>query len=197
MKPILFSTPMVQAILNGTKTQTRRTKGLEGVEAIEYNSILPNQWAVLRNGTAEIIKCPYGRAGEFLWVREQFAMIQKSYCYKASTIPGLFTDRNRGKWKPSIHMPFTACRLFLKIKSIRVERLQEITDEDAKAEGVEQIGEKYKSYVEPATPSKSAAISFASLWWAINGMDSWDANPFVWVIEFERTEKLNPCNATT
>lgn len=150
-------------------------------------------------------KCPYGNIGDVLWVRESFAKIWDTdhwfdedtekwignfhWEYKADDLrvkyPGNWDDAIDPKsdpdcahWGPSIHMPYEACRLKLLIKSIRVERLQDITDEDALAEGCLS---KQNSFVEGELRD-----AFKKLWSKINGPDSWIENPWVWVIEFER-----------
>jgi hypothetical protein len=158
---------------------------------------LPDDKAVVA-----MVWCPYGRVGDVLWVREGFYKptadsLRGKYYYKADL-------DNHGwglKWKPSIHMPKEACRIFLKIKSIRVENLQDITEEDAIAEGVEswiddRLASKptrYKVYYhedgDDSIYSSSAKISFETLWQSINGPASYYQNPWVWVIEFERIER--------
>ena len=198
-RPILFSTPMVQAILEGRKTMTRRTKGLEKTNKN------PDGWEFWRffNGYAKIcqkdnvlnekfIKCPC-QVGDVFWVRETFYQttvpeFKEAYLFKASTDEGW-----KFKWKPSIFMPKEACRIFLKIKSIRVERLQDISEEDAKKEGIKviEMDEAYFDYQFNGNNGSfaNAKGSFYSLWILINGEKSWSQNPFVWVYEFEQIEK--------
>ena len=207
-RPILFSTPMVRAILEGRKTVTRRVKELE-----EINE-RPDDWtlvqaetmkrvggdfyfvAVFRDGGEErVVYCPYGAVGDILWVRETFVKVKNPeefgplYIYKADHPDGATV------WKPSIHMPKEACRLKLEIVSIGVERLQDITEEDAVKEGVEKdyytpeaFGPKvwvWKNYDFEGL-AETAKISFRSLWRNINGADSWEANPWCWRIEFKK-----------
>ncbi|MBC7847234.1 MAG: hypothetical protein H7Y10_12155 [Flavobacterium sp.] len=185
--PILFSTPMVQAILEGRKTQTRRI--------VKYPLQLKG-WLV-SIGESEnpppIEFCPY-EVGDVLWVRETFAEWPKvMFQYKASTHIG----SEIGKWKPSIFMPKEACRIFLKLKQIRVERLQDISEEDAIAEGVISFFNplfqetRFKDYMISYSECREASRSFCSLWESINGLNSWNQNPFVWVYEFEQIEKPN------
>ena len=180
-RPILFSTPMVQALLNGTKTQTRRT-----VKLPIYNSLDPEKQVDKMNiidgtvylGTGEKagrVRFPCA-VGDVLWVRETFykteaVELNGAYYYKATTDVGWDL-----KWKPSIFMPKDACRLFLKVKAIRVERLNNISSSDAQQEGLSENGE---GFVE----------RFQNLWESINGNGSWNKNPFVFVYEFERIEK--------
>ena len=214
-KPILFSTPMVQAIQNGTKTQTRRTKGLDsinekpnnyrydGISDDEHDSYigchffeyLDKEGNPKETYTPE--ECPYA-IGDVLWVRETFHSIHDSdtdiflrYGYKADN------DYKGAKWKPSIFMPREACRIFLKVTNIRAERLTDISDEDAVREGIEQkysylFNEKrYRDYANVKSDWRSAIGSFQSLWASINGIDSWSKDPWVWVIEFEKVERPN------
>ena len=204
---------MVQAILEGRKTQTRRIKGLEKV------NINPNEWRLLtsfdesenlltafytrNNGNLYMqfmngsmnhdFKCPYN-LGDVLWVRETFykntaPQLQGTFYYKASISEGWDF-----KWKPSLFMPKGACRIFLKIKSIRVERLQNISEKDAIAEGIifknhSEAGIVYKNYLKDNAFFFYPVKSFSSLWESINGDASLKQNPFVWVYEFEQIEK--------
>ncbi len=188
-KPILFSTEMVQAIIEGRKTQTRR--------ALKY--YVSDQHPLRQ--TAKWMKdnstCPYGNINDVLWVRECYCIWDDgTFKYKTQSTCDTYgwkdTMIDKGiKWKPSIHMPKSACRLFLKIKDVRVERLQDISKADAWAEGVKEIekNEAYFDYMNEAGSYATAKGSFFSLWKSINGEDSFDANPWVWVIEFERVEK--------
>ena len=217
MKPILFSTPMVQAILAGRKTQTRRViTDRNSVSGIKLSELVFDQ-LIIETGKEN---CQYFKAacmkdetvhrvfprwepGDVFWVREKFKKLYNCktgefacYWHYADMPEDFHQQQPQSKWMPSIHMPFEACRLFLKIKSIRVERLQDITEEDVKAEGVEFVDDRgiivYKSYLahEPYHWSiATARKSFETLWQKINGIESWNANPWVWVIEFERTEK--------
>ena len=212
-KPILFSTEMVQAILEGRKTQTRRTKGLEKVnekpESHTFNtfSVDFNQATFKRKeGRWQGVDLPY-KLGDILWVRETF------FCTKYYEHTPLFKDKGMyvykaddnfigcHKWGPSIHMPKKAARIFLKITNIRVQRLFEITANDAITEGIEcKIVENIKEYRAylvkdsehvfgknsyPDTPE----CSFLELWESIYGNENVNTNPWVWVIEFERVEK--------
>lgn len=193
MKPILFSTDMVRAILEDRKSQTRRI-------------IKPQPKIIKRPISGEYffyngVKAKYN-VGDILWVRETFREIEQDFGtprfeYRASEKINL-TD----KWKPSIFMPFSACRIFLKIIDIRVERLQNINNSDALEEGIEwkikypdeyPDTKYYRDYMFKdrfaAGISFKANHSFKSLWEKINGRESWQKNPFVWVIEFEKTEK--------
>jgi hypothetical protein len=145
--------------------------------------------------------CPYGQEGDILYVRESFKYCQPYGCeslhynYKGSYGPTINVPADAipimpeyDKWKPSIHMPRTAARVWLKITNIRLERLQDISEKDAQAEGVEFNGEGYKVYVDVGLEEyelETAYWSFNSLWCSINGGESWEHNPWVWVVEFE------------
>jgi hypothetical protein len=202
--PLLFSTPMVQALLDDRKNQTRRTKGLEQVND-NLNIILDIKlitdpeitYALIRtnDGGNYKVDCPY-HLGDVLWVRETFREIEQDngkprYEFKATETINL-----SDKWKPSIFMPKTACRIFLKIKSIRIERLQEISERDAKAEGAKdtlKISEfecmkDLGKWIIPR-PFSQHQFGFLSIWCQINGCESWLLNPYVWVYEFEKTAK--------
>lgn len=215
-RPILFSTPMVQAIMDGRKTMTRRTKGLEQV------SIIPFHWGMdktpyqkdgkfyyelqthVDDSCKYEIKCPYGQVGDILWVRETFRKAHgmptgPRYEFKATALEdGVPIDE---PWKPSIFMPREACRLFLEITNIRVDRLQDISEDDAINEGIEwkikfpedHPNLKYwKDYLFKDRFATGlmfgAKESFKSLWLSINGPESWTANPWVWVIKFKRIQ---------
>lgn len=224
-KPILFSTPMVEALLEDRKTQTRRAvrplsyidfpaawkiqneKGdkldhhpkcssvpghhpLSGPAFLCDCKAVENEWI-----RQKIESCPFGEVGDLLWVRETFAIasntqeakLRNPYIYRADGDAFI-------NWKPSIFMPKDASRITLEITNIRVERLQDISQEDAKAEGVEPFDIDYDNY------SNAHKIDFGKnptfrggyikIWEDINGERSWDKNPFVWVIEF----KVHKCN---
>lgn len=195
-RPILFSGSMVRAILAGTKTQTRRV--------VKHKIIGPNpptgifdwhhprtdEWMGAHGGgikfglTNAARLCPYGQPGDRLWVREAFYVgVEGGPIYRACIDQGLadFVDAVRKrygeKWVPSIHMPRWASRILLEIVGVRVERLQDINEWDAIDEGV---GGDVK--VAPCF----AVERYRALWESINGPGSWDANPWVWVVEFKR-----------
>lgn len=191
-KPILFSTEMVKAILSGSKVQTRRV--VKDKHA-PFKISKDNQYAM---GLDQLLSCPYGQVGDVLWVRETFAKIKSLETGLTYSLPKAdfeyYKDKliqgEKVKWKSSIHMPKEACRLFLQIKSIRVEMLNDITEGDACLEGVELMDtNRYKDYIDKHNSVISSRISFATLWQSINGEESWNSNPWVWVIEFERIEK--------
>lgn len=143
--PILFSAPMVQAILAGRKTQTRRVIKLPSWSISDWQHFETNgktaKTICEKTGCEADIQCPYGKPGDILWVRETWQLLpsgfdeippEYNYIYAASH--QLSDECTR--WRPSIHMPRAACRLFLRVKNVRVERLQDISEEDAKAEGI-------------------------------------------------------------
>jgi len=135
-RPILFSAPMVRAILDGRKTQTRRAvKRPASLDSLEASPNYPGEWVPWVDGDPqESILCPYGVPGDTLWVRESWcaADVPSGFCYMADH-PG--DPRGLG-WRPSIHMPRKASRLTLRITNVRVERLQDISEADAIAEGL-------------------------------------------------------------
>lgn len=189
-RPILFSGPMVEAILSGHKTQTRRI-AKERDFFISKKTTAPDDIAgyrVMRNNErgatfegALVGPCPYGKPGDRLWVRENCWAHKDTgeifaYC---AVDPTLYDHNHTVKKVPSIHMPRSKCRIVLQITSVRVERLQDISEADAVAEGCR--GELVDFLTE-----KTARYEFSELWKSINGPDSWMQNPWVWVIEFER-----------
>lgn len=208
---------MVQAILQNRKTVTRRLKNLDVVN----NNI--DDWEFLKLDTHENVllawfknsddeeygfKFPYGKeAGDLMWVRETFTVhLNHNYNYKANytdEVLETLKDTIGIKWKPSIHMPKKAARIWLKITDIRVERLQSISEEQALKEGVGIVRwgpedpNDYEDYLDPKSVRCSPEESFESLWAKLNGYPSWDLNPWVWVIEFEKCDicyKTNkPC----
>jgi hypothetical protein len=201
-RPILFSGPMVRAILEGRKTQTRRVLNLDDAmhedaipsRILEWREQHGEWFGLYEWDTIANCKCPYGQPGERLWIREAWARIvvgnQIDYLYRANTHAGLEKRDGDQKWKPSIHMPRVACRLMLEITGVRVERLNDISVEDSIAEGIEPVRDIWKLYGErmPGTAGETGQPrkSYASLWESINGPGSWDANPWVWVVEFKR-----------
>lgn len=192
LKPILFSTEMVQAILEGRKTMTRRTKGLEEISLLATEIVRSDQWKKQGDWVARfkykgkeryeitnIIKYPYGKVGDIFWVRETYS---PGHIENGSNTGWQYKADNKLqniKWKPSIFMPKEAARIFLKVTNIRVERLHDITEEDAIAEGI---------IPDPSNIPFKADTKFFQLWETIYGEDSIDENPYVWVIEFERVD---------
>ena len=198
-RPILFNVDMVRALLDGRKTQTRRivkpTKDRNGSGC----QLAPCEIAGEVNG-GDYSLCPYGRPGDQLWVREAFEVglcTESTLAYRATHKP---SDLDEGwyepiKWRPSIHMPRWASRITLEIVSVRVERLQDISEADALAEGIEPPeGETYRDYAVKPEDNEGHDYylcpqdSFISLWEKINGLESCKANPWVWVVEFKCLE---------
>lgn len=209
-RPILFSGPMVRAILAGRKTQTRRT--IERMEGFRVKQFGPSDttgydwhfrcqrglWQDMDH--AEVIsRCPHGQPGDRLWVREAWSPMQqhrpianperydgKAAWYRADNDRPMWAG---SKWKPSIHMPRWASRITLEITNVRVERLNEISEEDAKSEGIETSGNGrlFKNYRNNTLSVCLPVFSFMSLWESINGPDSWGST-WVWVVEFKRLE---------
>lgn len=205
-RPILFSGPMVRAILGGNKTQTRRIikpqppsyiNELHGgklskrfpysLEDDDMNHVGEG----FQDDNGQFWICPYGKAGDRLWVRENFQQVEQDgftvkprtelqrtrqgLCYQADgeSCPITFGDVPL-KWRPSIHMPRWACRITLEITELRIERLQGISEADALAEGVTD------------DPPCTAADMYSVLWEQINGEGSWGLNPWVWAVSFTR-----------
>lgn len=184
-RPILFSGPMVRAILDGRKTQTRRIIKGNGTWSVDSEDD-GKPWPGYGDEFGDWVraKCPYGQPGDRLWVRETFG-----YAFDCGHFNHLHQNRQVlykvgdtcvERWRPSIHMPRWASRINLEITGIRVERLQEISEEDAEAEGSDTcLGE---------VPLFTYTEAYQVLWESINGEGSWDANPFVWVVEFKRAD---------
>lgn len=202
--PILFSTPMVEAILPYRKRMTRRTRGLEEINKDPDSWAISGTYHILTENyfeavfehkiTKELIgaKCPYGLPSDVLWVRETFCPMVISdfdgegndkHTYLFKTEPdsnSILNQMEDATWKPSIHMPKVACRIWLQVEEIRVERLQEITEDDAIAEGVNN-----EMNIPWKTGDDTYVGMFGELWEHINGPESWDLNPWVWVVKFK------------
>jgi hypothetical protein len=197
-RPILFSGPMVRALLDGSKTQTRRVVKMKSHHQIEERDD-GTLWPWMHDSERDSdswMHCPYGQPGDRLWVRENFADLRgtgiehrptpssaiQRYAFAADTKAGSHADdarKNYGiRWKPCIHMPRSASRITLEITGVRVERLQYISDEDSLAEGVYPTA----TGLYPGSPREA----YRKLWESINGPGSWDANPWVWAVEFKR-----------
>lgn len=165
--PILFSTPMVNAILEGRKVQTRRIVKGTALEWLEQG-FTPEFVADPDNNL-----CPFGKVGHLLWVRETFAIEESPNEYRL-VIYKATDPEYPGKWKPSIFLKRKDCRILLRVEALRIERLQDITEEDSVCEGVQE--DKFLDL--------TARENFCCLWNKING--NWDADPWVWVISFYR-----------
>ncbi len=203
-RPILFSGPMVRALLDGRKTQTRRVVKPQPVsngyefraatgEILCHCDYLPPDCLVqpphydhpFRDRPERM--CPYGEPGDRLWVRETWAGHESDDDVSPKSIPAAWSSppvwyaatetdhRGRGRWRPSIHMPRWASRITLAVTSVRVKRLQDVTEDDARAEGVTPLpfGRGVQTYRD----------AFAGLWDVINGARApWASNLWVWVI---------------
>jgi hypothetical protein len=194
-RPILFSGPMVRAILDGSKTQTRRmVKDAQpaGIGRCHWSN---TGWAHLRLSggcSCQPVHCPHGTPGDRLWVRETWAHERDGtgcpddtgVLYRA-TDPGWDDEGTGLRWRPSIFMPRIASRILLEITDVRVQRLQEISDEDARAEGIDLQG--FRSLTE-GIAGREHRIKFHDLWEDIHGDGSWNTNPWVWAITFRRLE---------
>ncbi|NEM96182.1 ASCH domain-containing protein [Pontibacter burrus] len=194
-RPILFSTPMVQGIVEDRKTKTRRVVKGQALEWLQPDMFTPEYVASPENKL-----CPYGYPGDRLWVREAWQYsdnLEEPYLYRQKELDELKPEFfERMKWKPSIHMPREACRLILEITSVKIERLQDISENDAIAEGIELLDGKlddspvFRNYNYKAPEVKYGygfpTNSFRSLWESINGKESWSENPWVWVVEFKK-----------
>ncbi len=224
--PILFSGPMVRAILEGRKTQTRRVIKRPPVP-YEWPTDGP-QFAFLAKDYPSLKKmghiavglqhnawvCPYGSVGDRLWVRETWAYHlsadrEKSVQewvkeeasegrlhldFRASGHMQTGCGGAAGRWRPSIHQPRWASRILLEVTEVRVQRLNDIDDDDALAEGLKdtlQWGDetvKENRYEVGDIKSSDAIECYALLWDSINGEGSWDTNPWVWAVSFRRIQ---------
>lgn len=223
-RPILFSSPMVRAILAGRKTQTRRiVKPAPPEWCGEAHHRGEADWYLTESPipfNAFDAKCPYGQPGDRLWVRETFYCDMLPFAdggplpkdkpdwaddnlyYRADgtccqIIPECScAEVGKPKFRPSIHMPRWASRITLEVVSVRVERLSEITEADAIAEGIvhDHLWDRANSpsdrltYVGCGETFATAVEAYQHLWGSINGPGSWEANPWVWVVEFKRVE---------
>ena len=222
---MIFNGEMVRAILDGRKTQTRRTVKPQPDED-GLAKVTNGPWV---DTSERIYRCPFGSIGDRIWVRETWATlgnedgccvdwegnlckgdersaarIYRASCEQSSGDYGLWSipddaywkphtkeHKFEGAWRPSIHMPRWASRILLEITDVRVERLNAISEEDARAEGIIDGGCLNCGEPEPcgcANPEPDATDAFAYLWQSIYGQENWNANPWVWVIEFKRVE---------
>lgn len=221
-RPILFSAPMVRAILDGRKTQTRRIVKPQPDIVADGGSVVgvftPEDQKYGRLGKA--LSCPYGQPGDRLWVRETWRDWSESAWHYAADGTVIPKQRDRDlaaflaqrapftwesySWRPSIHMPRAASRITLEIIEIRVERLQDVSEADALAEGLKRITKDGGTTIKHGIPDRDGLpgtddtgwpwrdwnadprVAFRRLWESINGADSWAANPWAWVVGFRR-----------
>ncbi len=219
--PMLFSTPMVQALLNGTKTETRRLFKINGqpITSDKEEIIELRDNELKEDGTVNYLstgglsgpyKCPW-RIGNILWVKETHCFLDEKDCEGRKTRDYYRTEHHESnnewfkenyKWTPSLFMRRHTARIFLRIESIGIERLRDITEEEAMAEGIlkeeQVVGDLpgYKNYHKVKGKSDSMGDwyynpidSYKSLWESINGAGSWGANPWVWVVKFKKIDK--------
>lgn len=192
-RPILFSGPMVRAILAGQKTQTRRLVRPQGtrVWTKTYPSGLVGWETDVRHEHGPTTGLPYrphGAVGDRLWVRETWRRVDDEIRFRAgcAELPG-------ETWKPGIHLRRVDARITLEISAVRVERLNDISEDDATAEGVDAM-DGHLGDVRLCARAKAMGLTtdesrvwFAELWDQINGDRSpWTSNPWVWVISFRR-----------
>lgn len=218
MKPVLFNTDMVRAILEDRKTVTRRVVKPQPKTECSYggqHEFIPDDFIEGTSFTGFVCrKCGYGacwphfkfpvgtswirppyRPGDILYVRETWTQDGDVFRYKAG-----FYDQNR-RWHPSIHMPREAARIFLRVTDVRVERLQGITESEAEKEGLRyfddicQDRDWHPSFYDPDSGGNPSTVAgFSRLWdctikKADRALYGWEANPWVWVIEFERISR--------
>jgi hypothetical protein len=194
MKPILFSAEMVRAIQDLRKTQTRRIVKPQPSSGIRKSVFVKSG---LEDGHGREIKPRY-QPGDILWVRETWLKADDGYCYKADIeVPSESEDLRKAygyKWRPSIFMPREAARIFLRVTNVRVERLHDITENDARNEGVKDPYDYQEPsyYDQPRVRGMEINKSaFVGLWDSLNAKRGygWDTNPWVWVYEFEKISK--------
>lgn len=205
--PILFKTEMVRAILEGTKTMTRRVVKLPSWSTGDFDDFGGESGYFCtiaeKTGCEAEVCCPYGKVGDELWVKETFFKNGDEYIFLADgTCCEQFeqcecSEVGKPKWKPSIFMPHIASRILLEITDIRVERLQSISNEDAQKEGASDTLSmkdiallKGLNWIIPR-PFLEYQFGFLALWCKINGVKSWTDNPYVWVVEFKKKEVDN------
>lgn len=226
-RPIIFSAPMVRALLSGEKTQTRRVVKLPHSNPLgQWETLLwggqnggrtkdgdtmPAQMAIGHSRTGDILLCSYGQPGDRLWVREAHYLTDNGdleyvvYATDSEAVREHLTSIDRlppdfpaevkaqhRKLRPSIHMPRWASRITLEVTGVRVERLQDISESDCWAEGIEEVMHDFDDAAQIDMANRlgccieDAKPLYALLWERINGKGSWDANPWVWVIDFRR-----------
>lgn len=200
-RPILFSAPMVRAILSGQKTVTRRVVKSDWIQS--ERAPLETSTGVFHFWCSGEHSCPYGRPGDRLWVREAWAADAQVNAVAPRDMsqgePILYPADGAirqagcamitpGKTRPSIHMPRWTSRILLEITAVRVERLQGISEDQAEAEGVHRDKRMWFATDDGGPAFTWPQHAFEHLWRKINGAESWDANPWVWVVEFKRVE---------
>ena len=187
---------MVLALLAGTKTQTRRTCNHPGLKDLSYIVNCGDGWWGDEEGDFQA-RCPYGQPGDRLWVRETWQAVSgndrarhimthprpdRGWLEYAATPRA---DEPAYKWRPSIHMPRWASRITLEVTGVRVERLQDISEADARSEGAPPSHPSIDRISREFGYADFPRSWYGQLWESINGPGSWDLNPWVWVVEFK------------
>lgn len=207
-RPILFSAPMVRALLAGTKTQTRRALRVQ--PPVETQSFCtyhhpdprPHHYAVDGGSLLDFaVPCPYGAPGDRLYVRETWQHEYHPEAYRDGALlfyradylndphgpDGEKSPEGRYRsWRPAIHMPRDASRILLELTDVRVERLNSISESDAMAEGIRRhaIVDHWFNVPGVSGAGTTARAAYALLWNSINGKGSWNTNPWVWAVSF-------------
>ncbi|EPB2217889.1 TPA: hypothetical protein ACU5RE_001417 [Klebsiella pneumoniae] len=197
---MIFNAEMVRALLDGRKTQTRRPVKFPVHDKNLGCELAGNELAG-ELSAGNYLNSAFGKPGDRIWVRETWAEAGASApdlkLYRANYpehVPSIYENvppAEEIRWTPSIHMPRWASRILLEITDVRVERLNAISEEDARAEGIIDGGCLNCGEPEPcgcANPEPDATDAFAYLWQSIYGQENWNADPWVWVIEFKRVE---------
>ncbi|EAC0780278.1 hypothetical protein DUQ83_22620 [Salmonella enterica subsp. enterica] len=208
---MIFNSEMVRAILDGRKTQTRRPvkpqPELTERSGFSWNGVVFGSGSDDRgtNRNFAHVKCPFGKPGDRIWVRETFrvhsrasdvatlvyrASVRNSWTEQTHRVPVAVCNKpaTPEKWTPSIHMPRWASRLLLEITDVRVERVQDISQIDAIAEGGPPDHPSFSKISREMGFSDWPRSWFAQTWWGIYGREAWNTNPWVWVIEYKRVE---------
>ena len=210
-RPILFTPENAQKVFLGTKTQTRRIVKPQPPKWIDKygQSLSPMHWipsgvfisdpsgmlgkgnlSIRQNGAS--VKCPYGTIGDRLWVRESYYAESQSTIHYRGDFGGYEDDPKSG-WKNAMFMPRWACRTVVELTAVCVERLQEISEDDAIAEGIEYcdgvgVGRAGYWQKDRSRICATAREAYRVLWESINGPGSWALNPWVWVLEFKKVQ---------
>lgn len=219
-RPILMSGPMVKAILDGRKTQTRRVVKPQPPDDFDRHCWFDAPAYGWTNEPEPAInwftlRCRHGLPGERLYIREKWALVQwdedgtddwtgsipkeppglgwSAHHAAGSTYENDCLEDRGFRWRPSIHMPRWAARIIIEVTGVRVERIQDISDADAIAEGIRRFDETagqsvYTWYGVDRSTDRNPIGAYRTLWESIHGPGSWDANPWVWAVEFRRIE---------